>query len=92
MLFVALMIIFSYFRGVKIIITVVMTKENNKNVEKRMTAAMFRGLEVGESFRVDISNLLRLAPYKSLYGRSLGRKFASVVDTENGFIEVSRVF
>ena len=92
MLFVVLVILFSYLRGVKIIITMIMNKENNRNVEKKMTAAMFRGLEVGESFRVDISNLLKLSPYKSLYGRSLGRKFASVVDAENGFIEVSRVF
>lgn len=67
-----------------------MTKEKEQKVEEKLTAASLRALSVGEELVVSIANLPKLSTYKSVYGRSLGRKFSSCVDAAEGIIVILR--
>lgn len=59
--------------------------------KERLSAALMREMEVGQTFVFPIKdNYIRLAAYKTRYGKSLQRTYVSQVDDAKGLIYLSR--
>lgn len=56
-----------------------------------LSAAVMREIQIGQTYMIPIRFYDRVAVYKNRYGKSLQRKFVTVVDEPNGIIYLTRV-
>lgn len=62
-----------------------------KKVIEGPIAPQIKALEVGEEVHFPVSRLTTVKPHASVFGLSMGRKFTTSIDREQGVITVKRV-
>lgn len=59
--------------------------------KETLSAAVMREIQIGQTYMIPIRFYDRVNVYKNRYGKSLQRKFETVVDEPKGIIYLTRV-
>ena len=59
--------------------------------KEKLSAAVMREIQIGQTYMIPIRFYDRVTVYKNRYGKSLQRKFKTVVDEPKGIIYLTRV-
>ena len=72
-------------------LTYYILRKMEKKVIEGPIATQIRALEVGEEVHFPVARLTTVKPHASVLGLSMGRKFTTSIDREQGVITVTRV-